>query len=291
MQKKIAKVFDAPRPHWVGDGFPVRSLFSYQQHAAQLSPFLLLDHAGPAEFAPADQPRGVGEHPHRGFETVTLVYHGEVAHRDSTGNGGVIGPGDVQWMTAGAGILHDEFHSAEFTQTGGTLEMVQLWVNLPAADKMTNPGYQAIRADDIPRVDFADDSGALRVVAGEYAGFAGPARTFSPLNVWDVRLKPGGAQDFEVPDGWNCVVVVLHGTLLINDREVARDGQVVLLDRHGQRLAVEANNESAFLLLSGEPIDEPIVGHGPFVMNSPEEIFQAMRDVQSGRFGLLEEQS
>lgn len=290
MTKKTTTVFDAPDRHWVGDGFPVRSLFNYQNQAAQLSPFLLLDYAGPAEFAPADEPRGVGGHPHRGFETVTIVYDGEVDHRDSTGNGGSIGPGDVQWMTAGAGILHEEFHSPQFTQTGGTMEMVQLWVNLPAAHKMTTPGYQAIKAADIPTVELADD-GVLRVIAGEFDGVAGPARTFSPMNVWDVQLKPGAVSHFEVPEGWSCAVVVLHGTVMINDEEIAREAQLAVLDRDAHKVSVEANNDAAFLVLSGEPIDEPIVGHGPFVMNSSEEISQAIKDFQSGRFGVLEEQS
>lgn len=284
MKKAITNVYSAPFPHWVGDGFPVRSLLNYQQHGKQLSPFLLLDYAGPAEFTPADEPRGVGEHPHRGFETVTIVYNGEVAHRDSTGNGGVIGPGDVQWMTAGAGILHDEFHSPQFTRSGGTLEMVQLWVNLSSEHKMTSPGYQAIGADEIPGANLPDDSGTLRVIAGEFDGHKGPANTYSPLNVWDLKLRPGGVGEFDVPDGWTTAVVVLHGTVLINDQEVAREAQVVAFEREGRKFSIEANNEASVLILSGEPIDEPIVGHGPFVMNSQEEIFQAIRDVQSGNF-------
>src|ERR1700687_1114099 len=186
--KKVLGVYSAPRPHWVGDGFPARSLFTYDSLGKHLSPFLLLDYAGPAEFAPADKPRGVGVHPHRGFETVTIVYRGEVEHRDSTGKGGIIGPGDVQWMTAAGGILHEEFHSQEFTRKGGTLEMVQLWVNLPARDKMTAPRYQNILDADIPSVALPDGAGKVRVIAGEYDGHRGPARTFTPMKVWDVRL-------------------------------------------------------------------------------------------------------
>lgn len=253
----------------MSDGFPVRSLFNYQQHGIELSPFLLLDYAGPAEFSPTDEPRGVGEHPRRGFETVTIVNDGEVAHRDSTGSGGVIGPGDVQWMTAGAGILHEEFHSPSFTRRGGTLEMVQLWVNRPAEYKMTSPGYQAIGADEIPVVELPHEQGRLRVIAGEFDGVTGPARAFSPMNVWDLRLNPGGAGHFELPDGWKGVVVVLRGTVLVNDDEIAREAQVVVFDRDGQQISMEANGEASLLLLSGEPIDEPIVGHGPFCDEYP----------------------
>ena len=239
------------------------------------------------EFAPARQPRGVGQHPHWGFETVTIVYQGEVAHRDSTGQGGVIGPGDVQWMTAASGILHEEFHSEAFTRSGGTLDMVQLWVNLPARDKMTAPGYQAIRSGDIPAVALADDAGMVRVIAGDYAGHAGPARTFSPLNVWDIRLNAGKMAEFNLPEGWNAALVVLHGVVQVNGDVIAREAQMVLLDRSGGSLAVEANGDAVLLLLSGEPIDEPIVGHGPFVMNTQNEIAQAITDFNNGRFGRI----
>ncbi|QSA97869.1 pirin family protein [Methylococcus sp. EFPC2] len=286
--KRVLGVYSAPRPHWVGDGFPVRSLFSYSSHGKQLSPFLLLDYAGPADFTPTDRPRGVGPHPHRGFETVTLVYKGEVAHRDSTGQGGVIGPGDVQWMTAGAGILHEEFHSQAFTQSGGALEMVQLWVNLPAKDKMTAPGYQAILARDIPTVDLPGGAGALRVIAGEYGGHAGPARTFSPMQLWDIRLTQGGTLELALPEGWNAALIVLHGTISVNDGTVAREAQMVVLDQAGDGLIVEVSNDASVLLLSGEPINEPIAGYGPFVMNSREEIEQAIADFNGGRFGRME---
>lgn len=282
--KSILGVYNAPSPHWVGDGFPVRSMFSYPKYGKQLSPFLLLDYAGPAEFSSTDRPRGVGSHPHRGFETVTIVYKGEVAHRDSTGQGGVIGPGDVQWMTAGAGILHEEFHSEAFTRSGGMLEMVQLWVNLPAKDKMTAPGYQAILNRDIPAVALPDGAGTIRVIAGDYKEHIGPARTFTPMQVWDLRLNQGGVCKLTVPDGWNSALIVLRGTILVNDNTVAREAQLVLLDRAGSTVSIEANNEAMVLLLSGEPIDEPIVGQGPFVMNSQEEIVQAISDFNSGRF-------
>jgi redox-sensitive bicupin YhaK (pirin superfamily) len=285
--KKILGIYSAPRGHWVGDGFPVRSLFSYDSHGQQMSPFLLLDYAGPAHFEPAAKPRGVGEHPHRGFETVTIVYDGEVEHRDSTGAGGKIGPGDVQWMTAAAGILHEEFHSQDYTRKGGPFEMVQLWVNLPAADKMTAPRYQTLLNRDIPDVALPDGAGSVRVIAGEYAGQRGPAATHTPMNVWDVRLNAGQTARFEVPNGHTTAVVVLRGTIEVNGQQIARDAQMVLLDRAGTGVSVEANNDATFLFLSGEPIDEPIVGYGPFVMNTTEEIEQAFSDFNSGRFGRI----
>ena len=282
--KKVIGIYSAPRQHWVGDGFPVRSLFSYHSHGKALSPFLLLDRAGPAEFEPGDHARGVGQHPHRGFETVTIVYEGEVAHRDSTGQGGVIGSGDVQWMSAAAGIMHEEFHSEAFTREGGTLDMVQLWVNLPARDKMSAPGYQAIRSDSIPEVALPDGAGSVRLIAGDYAGRQGPARTFSPMNVWDLRLKAGASLALPAVDGWNTAIVVLKGSVRINGQEEAGEAQLVLLDPRGSDLQLETREGAVLLLLSGEPIDEPIVGYGPFVMNSQEEITQAIDDFNSGRF-------
>jgi hypothetical protein len=276
--KKILGLHASPRPHWVGDGFPVRSLFSYNDRDKATSPFLLLDYAGPAHFEPAGRPRGVGQHPHRGFETVTIVYSGEVEHRDSAGNGGVIGPGDVQWMTAASGIVHEEFHSDAFTRQGGELEMVQLWVNLPAKDKMGPAGYQGILAADIPSVDLPDGAGTLRVIAGSYAGHAGPARTHTPMDVWDVRLAAGKSARFPIASGRNSMLVALRGTLLVNGESVARDAQLALFSRDGEDITVEANNDAVFLVLSGEPIDEPVVGYGPFVMNTQAEIVQAFAD-------------
>lgn len=283
--KKILGVYSAPRPHWVGDGFPVRSLFSYDSHREHLSPFLLLDYAGPAQFAPASKPRGVGEHPHRGFETVTIVYQGEVAHRDSTGAGGRIGPGDVQWMTAASGILHEEFHSPEFTRNGGTLEMVQLWVNLPAKDKMSAPGYQTLLDRDIPSVDLPEGAGRVRVIAGEFAGQRGPAHTFTPIDVWDVRLDQGKYAELSVPEGRTLALIVLRGSVVVNGAQNVREAQMVLLDRSGTEAAIEASLDTTLLLLSGEPIDEPVVGYGPFVMNTQAQIAQAIDDFNSGRFG------
>jgi redox-sensitive bicupin YhaK (pirin superfamily) len=272
----------------VGDGFPVRSLFSHASHGDHVSPFLLLDYAGPADFTPVEQPRGVGVHPHRGFETVTIVYQGEVEHRDSTGNGGLIGPGDVQWMTAASGILHEEFHSRAFTKKGGTLEMVQLWVNLPAKAKNADPGYQTLLDADIPAVDLPDGAGKVRVIAGGFEGRKGPAKTFTPIDIYDVKLNRNGVATFKPAEGHTVAAVVLKGTVLVNGSEIAREAQFALLDRNGGEVIIEANTEASVLILSGEPIDEPVVMRGPFVMNTEGEIRQAMIDFQSGRFGTLE---
>jgi redox-sensitive bicupin YhaK (pirin superfamily) len=285
--KNIIGIYTSPRPHWVGDGFPVRTLFSYDNLGKHISPFLLLDHAGPAEFTPTTERRGVGQHPHRGFETVTIVYKGELEHRDSTGSGGKIGPGDVQWMTAASGILHEEFHSEGFARTGGTLEMVQLWVNLPAKDKMADAGYQTILDGDIPSIALKDNAGSLRLIAGEFDGHKGPARTFTPVDVWDIRLKAGKSLTLDLHDGRNTALVVLRGAVQVNGLESVREGQLALFDRKGDQISLQASKEAVVLLLSGEPIDEPIVGHGPFVMNTEQEIHQAFADFQSGRFGQM----
>ncbi|EAB2197893.1 pirin family protein [Salmonella enterica] len=285
--KQITGVYTAPRPHWVGDGFPVRSLFSYQSHTQQLSPFLLLDYAGPHTFTPGNEKRGVGEHPHRGFETVTIVYSGEVEHRDSTGRGGVIGPGDVQWMTAGAGILHEEFHSDAFTRQGGELEMVQLWVNLPMKDKMTTPAYQSITQDVIPTVTLPDDAGTMRVIAGRYEEAKGPADTFSPLNVWDMRLLRDRQLMLSQPEGWSTALVVLKGNITLNGTTPVNEAQLVVLSQQGKTLHFETSSDASVLLLSGEPLNEPIVGYGPFVMNTKQEIAEAVHDFNSGRFGQI----
>jgi redox-sensitive bicupin YhaK (pirin superfamily) len=285
--RNILGLYSAPRGHWVGDGFPVRSLFSYNSHGKHMSPFLLLDYAGPAQFEPASRPRGVGEHPHRGFETVTIVYQGEVAHKDSTGAGGVIGPGDVQWMTAAGGIVHEEFHSHDFTKRGGALEMVQLWVNLPAQHKMSRPGYQSLVDAEIPSIDLPEGAGRLRVIAGEYAGRRGPARTFTPMDVWDLRLNQGASTQLDAPQGHTLALVVLHGAVRVNGQEVAREGQLVHFDRQGGPVQLEAEGDVTALWLAGEPIDEPIVGYGPFVMNNEAEIRQAILDFNSGRFGQI----
>lgn len=289
--RKILGIYGGPRPHWVGDGFPVRSLFSHASHGEHVSPFLLLDYAGPAKFDPADQPRGVGVHPHKGFETVTIVYEGEVEHRDSTGRGGVIGPGDVQWMTAANGILHEELHSEAFTRKGGTLRMVQLWVNLPAKDKAATPGYQALLAGDIPSVPLPAGAGTLRVIAGDYQGAKGRAHTFTPIDVWDLSLSRGKNVELTLPEGRTVAAIVLEGSVRFNGDTIAGEAQFALFDRHGGAIALEAQSEAQILILSGEPIDEPVVMHGPFVMNSVEEIRAAITDFQNGRFGAISERA
>ena len=287
--KTILATTTAPGRHWVGDGFPVHGMFGYSgADVARRSPFLILDYAAPTEFSPnPGGRRGVGQHPHRGFETVTIVYEGEVEHRDSTGKGGVIGRGDVQWMTAGSGILHEEFHSERYSREGGPFEMVQLWVNLPARDKMAAPGYQALLDAEIPSVPLADDAGRVRVIAGEFDGHRGPAHTFTPMNVWDVRLGAGRAIDLPQPDGWTTLLVVLDGTVQVNGEAVLRKAEVATLSIEGSGLHIEANGDAKLLLLSGEPIDEPVVGYGPFVMNSQQEIIQAIADFNSGKFGRM----
>ncbi len=285
--KKVLSTHSAPDRHWVGDGFPVHGMFGYSGDTKRISPFLMLDYAAPTTFSPTTQRRGVGSHPHRGFETVTIVYEGEVEHRDSTGGGGVIGPGDVQWMTAGSGILHDEFHSTAYGQRGGAFEMAQLWVNLPARDKMAAPGYQAITNGQIPAAAIPEGAGTVRVIAGEYGGAKGPAHTFTPMNVWDVRLGAGKAADLSQPEGWTVQVVVMSGTVQLNGGTVLRAAQMATLDTAGGGVTIEANNEAKVLLLAGQPIDEPVVGHGPFVMNTREEIVQAVNDFNSGKFGRI----
>lgn len=283
--KKILDVYTGPRPHWVGDGFPVRTLFSYDRQGKHISPFLLLDFAGPHDFAPTSYRRGVGQHPHRGFETVTIVYEGELEHRDSTGAGGLIGPGDVQWMTAASGILHEEFHSEAFARNGGTLEMVQLWVNLPARDKLSAPSYQTILDRSIPAIPLAGGAGTLRLIAGEFEGYRGPAKTFTPIDVWDLRLEGGKPLSLPQVDGRTSVLVVLRGAVQVNGSRVVREAQAVLFDRVGDEVLLEANDEALMLLLAGDPIEEPIAAYGPFVMNSDAEIHQAIQDFEAGRFG------
>lgn len=289
--KKVIGIHSAPQPHWVGNGFPVRSLFDYNGLGRQLSPFLLLDYAAPTRFEPnTGPPRGVGEHPHRGFETVTIVYDGEVAHRDSTNQGGIVGPGDVQWMTAAGGILHQEFHSEAYSRSGGPFEMVQLWVNLPARDKMRAPGYQAIVNGAIPAVALPNAAGTVRVIAGDYCGHTGPARTFTPLQVWDVRLQAGTMMEFALPNGWTTALVVLQGKLQVNGDAAAHEMQLVVLERAGDTVVIATETDAKLLLLAGQPIDEPVVGYGPFVMNNQQQIIQAIEDFNRGRFGHIAHQ-
>jgi len=285
--KSVLGIEQAPPRHWVGDGFPVSSMFSYDS-APFLSPFLLLDYAAPAEFRPALAPRGVGEHPHRGFETVTIAYQGEVEHRDSAGHKGRIGPGDVQWMTAAAGIVHEEMHGKELTKKGGTLEMVQLWVNLPARFKKAPPGYQDVVGSRTPVVPLAGGAGTVRVIAGEFEKERGPARTFTPIEVWDMRLRAGKVANLNVPAGQSTALLFLCGGGRVNGSNSVDEGELAVLDREGVTLSIEAGPDSTILLLSGAPIDEPVVGYGPFVMNTENEIRLAMADYRSGRMGHLD---
>jgi redox-sensitive bicupin YhaK (pirin superfamily) len=286
-RKKILGSYGSGSTHWVGDGFPVRNLFPSNGVQLEVSPFLMLDYAGPQYFKPAPQPRGVGEHPHRGFETVTIAYQGSVSHRDSAGNAGTIFPGDVQWMTAASGVLHEEMHEAEFTKNGGTFEMIQLWVNLPAAQKMSKPGYQAITREQIPTVNFAT-GGHARIIAGSLDGTKGPASTFTPINVWDIELKAGERVELTVPEGHNTAIVLRKGDATVNETgKLTGEARIVTLGREGSTVTLEAAADSQLVLLSGEPINEPVASYGPFVMNTREEIMQAVADLKAGKFGHL----
>lgn len=298
--KKLIGIYTSPRTHWVGDGFPVRTLFSYDTLGKHISPFLLLDHAGPADFTPTEQRRGVGQHPHRGFETVTIVYDGEVEHRDSTGAGGKIGPGDVQWMTAARGIIHEEFHSTDFQQTGGVFEMAQLWLNLPKKHKMKKPRYQPVLAKDIPVIPLkcANDEdrekltgeNTIRVIAGDEAtyGCKAPADTHSPVELLDIRIANSKVPfDVPIPEGHNTIVFVRRGEITVGekDKKVEQQG-VALMHLGGDTLRLTATQKNTeVLLLAGEPIDEPIAARGPFVMNTHEEILQANKDFMNGKMG------
>jgi redox-sensitive bicupin YhaK (pirin superfamily) len=286
--KKLLGIHKPISQHWVGDGFPVRTMFSYNSIPAPgISPFLMLDYAGPAEFPPSSHRRGVGEHPHRGFETVTIMYHGEVAHRDSGGNSGTIGPGDVQWMTAASGVVHEEMHSDAFTRRGGKFEAAQLWVNLPAHLKMSPPRYQGILDAEIPLVQLPENSGTLRVIAGTFAGKQGPAQTYTPINLWDVRLNAGRQLKLTLPEGHTAAVSILQGKLKVDSGKTATEAELAVFAREGTDLLVEAETETTFLVLNGAPIEEPVAGYGPFVMNTQQEIRQALADYQTGRMGHL----
>ncbi|MCL4741082.1 MAG: pirin family protein [Phycisphaerales bacterium] len=283
--RHVESVLPSPPTHWVGDGFPVSSVISPRSVGSRLSPFVLMDYAPPARFEPSSEPRGVDTHPHRGFETVTVVFQGELEHRDSAGNSGRIGPGDVQWMTAGSGVLHEEKHSREFTRSGGTFEVAQLWVNLPARHKMTPPRYQELRADAIPTVQLPGGAGTVRIIAGEFGGVRGPAATVTPIVLWDVRLGAGARAELPIPDGHNAGVFVRTGSIRIGGTHGAGEGELAVLSRAGGGALVESGDGADLLVLAGEPIDEPVVTYGPFVMNTEAEVRQAVEDVRAGRFG------
>ncbi|MFO0705819.1 MAG: pirin family protein [Nitrospira sp.] len=285
--KLIVGVYRPGSTHMVGDGFPVRNLFPSNDLDRQVSPFLMLDYAGPEHFPPTEHPRGVGEHPHRGFETVTIVYEGVLAHRDSAGHAGVIGPGDVQWMTAASGIVHEEFHEQEWARHGGTLHAIQLWVNLPRASKMSAPGYQTILNDTIPAVELEGGAGRLRVIAGSVFGRTGPAKTFSPVDLYDLAVPAGAHAVIPVTPGHNTSVFVLQGRVSVNGSREAGEAELIVFGRDGSQIAITAQAESRVLIMSGEPIEEPIARYGPFVMNTKAELIQAVRDYQAGKMGHL----
>jgi redox-sensitive bicupin YhaK (pirin superfamily) len=287
--RRIEGIYAAPGFHWVGDGFRVAGYFSAIPDAVRkLSPFLLLDYHPTYNYAPATRPRGVGVHPHRGFETVTIAWQGSVAHHDSSGGGGVIGPGDVQWMTAASGILHKEYHEESYARRGGPFQMAQLWVNLPRAHKMAAPRYQALTADQIGLVQLPADAGVVRIVAGEFAGVKGPAKTHTKIDLFDVRLNSGGAVELEFAARDNAALLVMQGELTVNDRP-ATAHDFVVFENAGERIVIRAGSEAQLLVLSGEPIDEPVVQYGPFVMNTDREIAQAFADFNAGKFGQLED--
>ena len=285
--KKILGIHQNKHMHWVGDGFPVYNLFSYDHLGQSISPFLLLDYAAPYRFQPTTEQHGVGSHPHRGFETVTIAYQGEVTHKDSSGGGGTIKAGDVQWMTAGSGVLHQEFHSSEFAEQGGLFEMVQLWVNLPADSKMTPAKYQAIEADQIQSIALDDAGSSLRVIAGQYQDVAGAASTFSPVNLWDGTLVKGQVHDFYVTEGHTTLLVLLSGEVILNDAQHIAAPSLVVLSREEIDFKIKAEQDSKFLILTGQPLNEPIEGYGPFVMNSKAEITDAINDFNRGKFGSM----
>jgi redox-sensitive bicupin YhaK (pirin superfamily) len=284
--KDVIGVYQPGSQHMVGDGFPVRNLFPSNDLDRQVSPFLMLDYAGPQYFTPTDRPRGVGEHPHRGFETVTLVYEGKVAHRDSAGNAGIIGPGDVQWMTAASGVVHEEFHEIEWARQGGTFRAVQLWVNLPRTHKMTDPRYQTILDGDIPAVELEGGAGRLRVIAGSFQGHRGPARTFTPVELYDLTLRQAGRLSLSMPVGQNVSIFVLEGRVAVNGQEIG-EAELAVLARTGSHTVLEARADSLVLIMGGEPIEEPIARYGPFVMNTKAELIEAVQDYQSGKMGHL----
>lgn len=288
MIKKTIHIQTNNESHWVGDGFFVRSIFNYNELGNHISPFLLMDYASPKVFPPTTHKKGVGEHPHRGFETVTIVYDGEVEHRDSAGGGGIIRSGDVQWMTAASGLVHEEFHGKEFAKKGGPFEMIQLWVNLPKKFKMTSPRYQGIKASEVPVITLPERAGTLRIIAGEYEGVKGPASTFSFINLWDLVINATKRVEFSVPEGHTCALFVLNGEVQTSDGKSIKNAELAIFDSQGTHFSLFSKEDTKLLFLGGSPLNEPIVGYGPFVMNSMAEIHEAIIDYESGKMGSLE---
>ncbi|MBT2159945.1 pirin family protein [Zobellia barbeyronii] len=291
MKTRTVELVARPRePHFVGDGFRVHNFIpsGFRLEMERMNPFIMMDYNSKFHFSATDNPRGVDVHPHRGFETVTIAYKGKVAHHDSSGGGGVIGEGDVQWMTAAIGVLHKEYHEEEWAKTGGDFQMVQLWVNLPKKDKMSTPKYQAIKKEDLSRYELSDNSGEVEVIAGEYKGVKGAATTFTRINMLNARLKKGGKADFSFPKNYNTVVLVIEGSITVNGNDNVPTDHLVLMANDGENFTVEASEDALVLVLSGEPLNEPIAAHGPFVMNTKEELMKAFQDFNNGKFGYLE---
>jgi redox-sensitive bicupin YhaK (pirin superfamily) len=289
--RTVELVASPPQPHFVGDGFRVHNFIpsGFRMDMQRMTPFILLDYASKFYFPPADKPRGVGVHPHKGFETVTIAYKGRVAHHDSSGGGGIIGQGDIQWMTAASGVLHKEYHEEQWSKQGGDFQMVQLWVNLPKKDKKSDAKYQAIQNADIPRYKLTDDKGEIEVIAGEYKGVEGIASTFTPIHMFNARLKQGGKADFAFPADYNTLLLAIEGSIVVNGKEKAPTDHLVLMANDGENFDIEATTDALVLVLSGQPIHEPIAAHGPFVMNTREELIEAYNDFNSGKFGYLED--
>lgn len=287
--KSVERIITPPSPHFVGDGFRVHNFIPSDYHLSmtRMDPFIMLDYNSKFNFPPTDKPRGVDVHPHRGFETVTIAYKGKVAHHDSYGNSGVIGEGDVQWMTAASGVLHKEYHESGFSKQGGDFHMVQLWVNLPAKNKMSQPKYQTITKDQIAVYNLPDNGGTVEVIAGNYKDKTGPASTFSPVNLMNLKIKRGARTDFNFPANFNTGLIVIEGKIRINDNETADTDRFILLANDGEIFSVEAEEDSVVLIMSGEPLNEPIAARGPFVMNTKEELIQAYEDFTAGKFGRL----
>jgi quercetin 2,3-dioxygenase len=287
--KSIQQILLPPAPHMVGDGFRVHNFFptGYNIGKNRMSPFFMMDYNSKIDFSPRENPRGVGVHPHRGFETVTIAYHGKVAHHDSTGNSGVISEGDVQWMTAASGILHKEYHEEEFSKKGGPFQMIQLWVNLPAKDKMSKPKYQAITNDQLGKYQL-DNGGVVEVIAGEFKGVKGAASTFTPIEMYNAKIKKGAAVTFDLPENFNTGILVVEGAVKVNGEKAPADN-FILFKNEGETISIEAEEDSILFVISGEPINEPIAAYGPFLMNTNEELEQALEDFNKGKFGYLED--
>ena len=285
--RSIEAIFNPPPHHWVGDGFKVNNFIPSVIPMQRISPFVMLDYGAKTYFPPTNEAKGVGSHPHRGFETVTIAYKGKIAHHDSRSNSGIIGQGEVQWMTAGSGILHKEYHEKEFAKAGGDFQMVQLWVNLPAKNKMTEPKYQALTKDKIVKIELPNNSGVAEIIAGDFLEQTGPAFTFSPINLVSLKLNSSAEFSFELPKEFNVAILILEGQVQINEKQ-AKENQMVLFQNDAQQISINATEESVLLVISGEPLNEPIFSYGPFLMNTKEEIIQAFEDFEAGKFGTLD---